>query len=235
MSAEGKDQKHGAMHRGDTDQPSTKRQRTAEDGANNYNETGKDEEEALCCKQCNEKLDKDDNNGEGYSCTNCYGDCNLNQFCSDCFFCDTGYICSSCKGCYSWECTDGTECEQFICDDCNDVYCKECADPKPGKDGTKRCISCQPWWQKNKPANAFCKYCGSQRSDAKICTKCNERVCYLCPYNTCESCEDPDYFRCEDCGYDPEEVKYCETCEMSVCHDCCSCEQDEEEEDDNTT
>ena len=29
----------------------------------------------------------------------------------------------------------------------HNIYCKECSDPKPGKNGTKRCYNCQPWWQ----------------------------------------------------------------------------------------
>lgn len=158
-----------------------------------------------------------------------YGDCEVNQICSNCFY-DLGFICATCEGCYNHDCSDGTESAQFICDECLEIYCVECGDPKPGKNGTKRCISCQPWWQKNKPAEAFCKYCGSQRSDAKLCNKCGERVCYLCPSSTCDECEDSDFFRCEDCDPDPG-VTYCDNCGMSLCYDCkCTCAEDEPSE-----
>jgi len=33
------------------------------------------------------------------------------------------------------------------CDLCLEMYCDECGD--------QICRLCQPWWQKNKPANAF--------------------------------------------------------------------------------
>jgi hypothetical protein len=104
---------------------------------------------------------------------------------------------------------------------------------KPGPNGTRRCIRCQPEEQKDLPANAFCKYCGSLSSSSsspqsetfksELCTKCNERVCSQCPYYTCSVCEDTAYFRCEDCGPNPD-VPHCEICGMSSCLDCqCSC------------
>lgn len=91
---------------------------------------------------------------------------------------------------------------------------------------------------KGKPADAFCKNCGSQRSDAEICTQCDERVCKLCPYFTCDVCADTEYFRCEDCGPDSE-VIFCKKCCRNTCLDCrCDCAEEEdddgeEEEDDD--
>jgi len=199
----------------------------AENGDSNSIDQG-----AKLCKDCEEELGDRDSNGQGFTCNCCFGGCcDLKQICNDCL--SDGFVCSTCEKCYSHDCSDETEYAQFICDECHNIYCKECSDPKPGKNGTKRCYNCQPWHQRGKPADAFCKNCGSQRSDAEICTQCDERVCKLCPYFTCDVCADTEYFRCEDCGPDSE-VIFCEKCCISTCLDCrCDCAEEEDDDDDD--
>ena len=87
------------------------------------------------CKECEEELGEEDNNGQGFTCNCCFGGCDLKQMCHDCCS-DMGFVCSTCEECYSHDCADETEHAQFICDDCLNIYCKECSDPKPGKNGT---------------------------------------------------------------------------------------------------
>jgi hypothetical protein len=144
-------------------------------------------------------------------CVECDADCGCKR---DACWVESGSFCSECK-IFSCDSCGGI----VPCDECLELYCEECADLKPGKNGDKRCRSCQPWWQKNKPANAFCKDCGSQRAGHIICSTCNQRVCSDCPYLTCEVCEEDSY--CEGCA----DLKFCPKCEISTCEDCeCECE-----------
>ncbi len=61
-----------------------KRQKTSE---SLVEESNKKEADTKCCKICEAELGEEDNGGEGYTCSNCYGDCEVDQVCTDCL-CD---------------------------------------------------------------------------------------------------------------------------------------------------
>ena len=190
--------------------------------------------------------------GEKYVCSSCRAtfceNCDFKHECRDCakLLCDNcSMACSNCDNIFCKESPDDTcngplrafacsECEEFICEDCGalepcekcgDCFCSDCADLKPGKNGIKQCTNCQPWWQKNKPASAFCSGCGSQRSAGGKCCGCGERCCAECPHFYCEGCGD---LYCGSCSDDGEE-HMCDTCGKLFCSDCvgsCGCEDE---------
>eukprot|EP01084_Bolivina_argentea_P078713 142860_1 len=158
------------------------------------------DEEIITCRACNkETIDKNIQ-----FCDECCENCGCKEEC--CY--DYGMYCSQCKQYICGDC-GGIE----ICDDCLEMYCHECTHFKPGKGGGTQCSSCQPWWKKNKPANAFCSGCGSSRNNAHFCTGCGKRYCGECPgFNCCECSE----FYCEGCN----EMEFCEECGECFCDGC---------------
>ena len=183
--------------------------------------SGSDESNKDKCKECGNEfcdLGRQD-------CEMCNGyKCGVTDMCFSCAFQRQGFVCCECNAFYTHDCSAGTESEQAICDECLNIYCAECGDLKPGKGGNKRCIYCQPWWQKDKPATAFCKGCGSQRQDAIICRYCEERVCWQCPTLVCGECE--KIICCEDCDYKAK-MKFCEQRQQLLCHSCFFGESDD--------
>ena len=148
-------------------------------------------------------------------------DCDQDFGCGDCWPASGSF----CAECGNFGCYDCDESVATSCDECLELYCDECGDFKPGKNGNKRCFACQPWWQKGKPANAFCRDCGSTRQAADICIECHSRVCHHCCSGlSCELCGD---FTCDQC---PDE--YCPQCTSAndtvVCLDCCDGHSDED-------
>ena len=179
-------------------------------------------------------------------CTNCDG----SFACTTCktTLCDAcGNSCSFCGNFYCKDSRDDTcsgplrifecsACGEYICEDCGalepcgecgDCFCSDCADLNPGKGGIKKCASCQPWWQKNKPAGAFCSRCGSQRQDVALCNACGERSCVACQNFHCEDCGG---MCCETCAED--EAHHCDSCGGLYCSDCvgaCGCDASDDE------
>ena len=143
------------------------------------------------------------------------------QHCSDC---GDPLGCTECWP--EFEATNCNECEEIFCQDCSDHIgycdscnlpkCRDCTDFKPSKHGEERCSTCQPWWQKNKPATAFCRDCGSQRSSASICEGCGARVCHECEIRVCEDCNEGVCARC-DGGW----CEQCSEIDIIRCADCC--------------
>jgi hypothetical protein len=164
------------------------------------------------CPVCSQMRKED----EEVICDECDADCGCKV--GDCWAVnDKGSFCSECNS-FRCESCGGI----VICDECSEMYCEECVELKPGKGGMKRCHNCQPWWQKDEPATAFCKECGSRRQAAIICEMCGECVCSECPSFTCEKCGEESY--CETCA----DLNFCEECELSTCDDCgCDCEEGE--------
>uniref|UniRef100_A0A7S3K5C0 Uncharacterized protein n=1 Tax=Aureoumbra lagunensis TaxID=44058 RepID=A0A7S3K5C0_9STRA len=143
---------------------------------------------------------------------------------SVCVKCDGDYGCFECaveQGGWCGNCEEFTcfNCPGYptACDECYEQFCAECGNFKPGKNRTMRCYSCQPWWQKNKPAGAFCRDCGSQRGGANFCEDCGARICEMCESFQCTSCRETFY--CDECNRDDV---WCAQCgEDLVCTECC--------------
>eukprot|EP01084_Bolivina_argentea_P024536 45717_1 len=139
--------------------------------------------------------------------------------------------CLELMGCEECCLNDGVfccECDNFCCfncnkikkcDKCHDYYCKKCTDFKPKQCGGIECSECQSWWKQQKPASAFCVSCGSGRSNAYMCQKCNKRYCIRCVGIFCDECGE---HQCENCN----EMETCCECKVTYCDDCgkyCDC------------
>jgi len=136
------------------------------------NNNNKQPETSFHCRRCDATVEM---TGFNKDCQATCGACGRENGCFDCST-DYGDWCSDCE---TYFCHD---CPQFpsVCDDCQQPKCETCANFKPGKNRTKRCYSCQPWWQKSESASDFCRDCGSQRSNANFCKGCAARICEDC-------------------------------------------------------
>lgn len=161
-----------------------------------------------CCHESKEVTEVDKGNSICSECGTNYGcfECSMDEggWCGEC----KEYTCFGCPG------------HPRGCDECLEQLCEECGEFKPGKHRTVRCYRCQPWWQKNKPAGAFCRDCGSQRRGADFCEGCGARICEECEYHQCSSCSEEFY--CDECNNDD---LWCFKClddtEELVCKACC--------------
>lgn len=133
--------------------------------------------------------------------------------CEDCRM-DSGDFCAKAT-CGKFYCHDCANLD--VCEECGSSFCSTCTTFKPGKHGTKRCSDCQPWWQVNKPAGAFCRDCGSQRSDARICEECDARICCECWYDGGQSCAQCGLFCCDRC-----DGSFCYECTDDDCEPTCT-------------
>ena len=129
------------------------------------------------CPMCDEK-------SEDFKLKVCGGDCGEDIGCQLCWY-DHSYTCEGCEVTSCHNCGGGE-----MCDECSCLYCRDCTTMKPGKNKTQRCSDCQPWWQKNKPASAFCRDCGSQRSGARFVG--GDRICHECDDGSGEFGSDDD-------------------------------------------
>ena len=156
----------------------------------------------------------------GFICSKCYS---KDTLCQECIHDEGFFFCEGCERGFCDPCG-----KMKICDECLSIYCSKCGDLKPRKGGDKICISCQPWWQKNKPASAFCVTCGSQRQGHINCKVCRDRICEDCPYLGC-SCG--KIAVCEQCDWPPG-LDHCKSCEEIHCPKCACSKSNSSDSDD---